>query len=106
MINLFVDDVREPNNLISTTGGYVRVDWIIARTSKAAIEILDSCVEIDRISLDHDLGGVDTIEPILTKLQEMAFKGITCPKRIIAHSSNPVGVQKIQAVAEFVERYR
>jgi hypothetical protein len=100
MINLFVDDIREPTDIYIDQG-----QWIIARTSKAAIEILESCVEIFTISLDHDLGGNDTIEPVLTKLQEMAFNGITCPV-VQAHSSNPVGVQKIRAVAEFVERYR
>ena len=105
MINLFVDDVREPriheNKVWANDNG-----WIIARTSQAAVEILDSCVEIDIISLDHDLGGDDTIEPVLTKLQQMAFIGIKCPRIINAHSSNPVGVQKIHDVAEFVERYR
>lgn len=102
MINLFVDDIREPTDIYeSITGG-----WVIARTSHAAVEILESCVEISFLSLDHDLGENDTIEPVLTKLQEMAFRGIDCPQTIRAHSDNPVGIQKIRDVAEFVERYR
>lgn len=97
MINLFVDDVREPP---------AKPTWVIVRSSESALLIIESCIEINLLSLDHDLGGDDTIEPVLTELQRRAVNGLSLPQYIRAHSSNPVGVQKIQAVAEFVERYR
>lgn len=103
MINLFVDDVREPTDIYHLAGK----DWIIARTSSAALEILYSCVEIKNLSLDHDLGGEDTIEPILTYLQKMAFEGhINLPRYIRGHSANPVGMQKINQVIEWINERR
>lgn len=101
MINVFVDDVREPPN--------DGEDWIIARSSKAAMQILECASmygDIDTISLDHDLGGDDTIEPILTWLQQAAYHRDHLPRVIRGHSANPVGMQKINQVIEWINERR
>lgn len=63
------------------------------RTSAEAIAWLSaSDVEIDELWLDHDLGGDDTIRPVVHFLAERAFTGSPLPiKRIVVHTANPAG---------------
>ncbi|MET8701984.1 cyclic-phosphate processing receiver domain-containing protein [Kitasatospora sp. NPDC004723] len=70
----------------------------IARTSHEGIRLLEehrNCV-IDELWLDHDLGGDDTIMPVVTLLEEAAFNGQ--PFRIgavLVHSANPIGAETV-----------
>ncbi|MFE0103552.1 cyclic-phosphate processing receiver domain-containing protein [Streptomyces sp. NPDC059009] len=70
----------------------------IARTSREGIELLHEHrdVFIDELWLDHDLGGDDTIMPVVTLLEEAAFSGH--PFRIgtvYVHSANPIGAANV-----------
>lgn len=78
-IMLYVDDVRDaPPN------------WVTARDSKSAIAVLRSGL-VDALSLDFDLGGAGTIEPVLDWMETAAKNGWRPPRMMIAHSQNPVG---------------
>ncbi|MFD9204116.1 cyclic-phosphate processing receiver domain-containing protein, partial [Streptomyces anthocyanicus] len=51
---------------------------------------------IDELWLDHDLGGDDSILPVVTLLEEAAFNGR--PFRIgmvYVHSANPTGAETV-----------
>jgi hypothetical protein len=70
----------------------------VARTSTAGIEALERHREqrLDELWLDHDLGGDDTIWPVVEVLEQAAFEG--CPFDIgvvYIHSANPPGAEKI-----------
>ncbi|MEV6979489.1 cyclic-phosphate processing receiver domain-containing protein [Kitasatospora sp. NPDC093806] len=70
----------------------------IARTSREGVQLLEAHRGsfIDELWLDHDLGGDDTIMPVVTLLEEAAFNGQ--PFRIGAvfvHSANPIGAETI-----------
>ena len=85
MWKLYVDDVRNPPD---TT-------WIIARTSSEAIVICKNQKTMPGImSLDHDLGGEDTIMTFLKELFEYWCEHFnskeTIPKYVV-HSANPIG---------------
>lgn len=70
----------------------------IARTSREGVQLLEEHRDsyIDELWLDHDLGGDDTIMPVVTLLEEAAFHGR--PFRIGAvfvHSANPIGAETV-----------
>ncbi|MFD5517060.1 cyclic-phosphate processing receiver domain-containing protein [Streptomyces sp. NPDC127066] len=70
----------------------------IARTSREGVQLLEEHRDrfIDELWLDHDLGGDDTVMPVVTLLEEAAFDGR--PFRIGAvfvHSANPVGAETV-----------
>ena len=67
------------------------------RTSTEAIAWLDDFDgEIDELWLDHDLGGEDTIRPVVSFITERAFLGSPLPiKRIVVHTANPPGANWI-----------
>lgn len=70
----------------------------IARTSREGVRLLREHRDrfIDELWLDHDLGGDDTIMPVITVLEEAAFSGR--PFRIgmvFVHSANPIGAETI-----------
>ncbi|MEV3858824.1 cyclic-phosphate processing receiver domain-containing protein [Streptomyces sp. NPDC050095] len=70
----------------------------IARTSSDGVRLLEEHREtfIDELWLDHDLGGADSILPVVTLLEEAAFHGR--PFRIgtvFVHSANPIGAQTV-----------
>jgi hypothetical protein len=87
MTALFIDDVRDPPK-----GG----DWIVARTSAKAIEIL-STGEVTYISFDYDLGGDDCGMLVVDWLDEKVFSdpSFLLPAWRI-HSANPVGRERIK----------
>jgi hypothetical protein len=73
----------------------------IARTSHEAVLLLGEHrdVEIDELWLDHDLGGDDSIMPVVALLEEAAFGGR--PFRIgmiFVHSANPSGAETVVRV--------
>ncbi|NGO75044.1 hypothetical protein G6045_05010 [Streptomyces sp. YC504] len=70
----------------------------IARTSREGVELLREHRDtyIDELWLDHDLGGEDSIMPVVTLLEEAAFSGR--PFRIgtvFVHSANPIGAETV-----------
>ncbi|MGW1992866.1 cyclic-phosphate processing receiver domain-containing protein [Embleya sp. NPDC001921] len=70
----------------------------IARTSAEGIRLLQEHRDrfVDELWLDHDLGGDDTILPVVTLMEEAAFHGR--PFRIgtvFVHSANPIGAETV-----------
>lgn len=92
-MRIWVDDLRDPPK------GYSA--W--AKDSKHAIGMLRTAqiarVELDAISLDHDLGGEDTTRPVVMFMIEHNI----WPKVVLCHSSNPPGVEWIEGM---IERYK
>ncbi|MCP2341879.1 cyclic-phosphate processing receiver domain-containing protein [Actinomadura rupiterrae] len=73
----------------------------LARTSAEGIRLLTEhrAVFIDELWLDHDLGGDDTIMPVVTLLEEAAFNGHPFHiGTIFVHSANPTGAETILRV--------
>ncbi|MFE3195178.1 cyclic-phosphate processing receiver domain-containing protein [Nocardia sp. NPDC059240] len=73
----------------------------IARNSREGIALLDEYRHrhIDELWLDHDLGGDDTIMPVVTVLEEAAFDGHPFDIGIIyVHSANPIGAETVVRV--------
>ncbi|MER6086337.1 cyclic-phosphate processing receiver domain-containing protein [Streptomyces sp. NPDC001833] len=70
----------------------------IARSSGEGVRLLQEHRDsfIDELWLDHDLGGDDSILPVVTLLEEAAFNGR--PFRIgtvFVHSANPIGAETV-----------
>lgn len=86
---LMVDDMRLPNFPEEVT---------LVTNSKDALEIISSDRQWDYIYLDHDLGGDDTIRPVLDFLvkNKRDFSGSI----VYIISSNPVGVNMIKTALD------
>lgn len=70
----------------------------VARTNGEGIQLLQEHRDrfIDELWLDHDLGGDDSILPVVTLMEEAAFNGR--PFRIgtvFVHSANPIGAETV-----------
>ncbi|GHJ15333.1 hypothetical protein TPA0908_33280 [Micromonospora sp. AKA38] len=73
----------------------------VARTSPAGVELLTRYRDgrLDELWLDHDLGGDDTIWPVVEVLEQAAFDnrpfniGV-----VVVHSANPSGAARIALV--------
>ncbi|MFE6961662.1 cyclic-phosphate processing receiver domain-containing protein [Streptomyces sp. NPDC057696] len=70
----------------------------IARSSGEGIKLLQEHRDgfIDELWLDHDLGGDDSILPVVTLMEEAAFN--ERPFRIgtvFVHSANPIGSETV-----------
>ncbi|MFI0449817.1 cyclic-phosphate processing receiver domain-containing protein [Actinomadura sp. 6N118] len=68
----------------------------IARTSREGVQLLEEHRDrqIDELWLDHDLGGDDSILPVVTLLEEAAFNGQPFQiGMIFVHSANPSGAE-------------
>ncbi|MEU7740025.1 cyclic-phosphate processing receiver domain-containing protein [Nonomuraea sp. NPDC049158] len=73
----------------------------VARTSKEGIRLLQEHRDgfIDELWLDHDLGGDDSIMPVVTLLEEAAFNGQPFHiGAIFVHSANPIGAETVVRV--------
>ena len=73
----------------------------IARTSHEGIQLLEEHRndEIDELWLDHDLGGDDSIMPVVTMLEEAAFDSRPFNiGMIFVHSANPSGAETVVRV--------
>lgn len=74
-----------------------------ALSSEAAIKFLEENFNLtSEIWLDHDLGGDDTVVPVINWLEEKAIQGKAdhlCCIRVL--TSNPVGAQKIAALGRY-----
>ncbi|MEU7180999.1 MULTISPECIES: cyclic-phosphate processing receiver domain-containing protein [Streptomyces] len=70
----------------------------IARTSRGGIQLLEEHRDsfIDELWLDHDLGGDDSILPVVTVLEEAAFSGRPFQiGTVFVHSANPIGAETV-----------
>ncbi|NDU74612.1 hypothetical protein GWI34_18535 [Actinomadura sp. DSM 109109] len=73
----------------------------IARTSREGVQLLEEHRDgfIDELWLDHDLGGDDSIMPVVTVLEEAAFNGHPLQIGVIfVHSANPSGAETVVRV--------
>ncbi|SDT57439.1 cyclic-phosphate processing receiver domain-containing protein [Actinoplanes derwentensis] len=82
----------------------------VARTSAAGIVLLTGHRDrrIEELWLDHDLGGEDTIWPVVEVLERAAFAGHPYDIGVVnVHSANPVGAAKmVQALRHWSYRVR
>jgi hypothetical protein len=82
----------------------------VARTSQAGVDLLEEHrgEHIDELWLDHDLGGEDTIWPVIAVLEEAAFTGSPHDVTMVyVHSANPPGAAKmVQALTRWGYRVR
>jgi hypothetical protein len=70
----------------------------IARTSREGVQLLDEHRDqfIDELWLDHDLGGDDTIMPVVDLMEEAAFNGRPFHiGTVFVHSANPSGAETV-----------
>ncbi|MEU8795381.1 cyclic-phosphate processing receiver domain-containing protein [Streptomyces sp. NPDC048643] len=70
----------------------------IARNSGEGIELLQEHRDsfIDELWLDHDLGGDDSILPVVTLMEEAAFNGRPFQiGTVFVHSANPIGAETV-----------
>ncbi|MGW5422173.1 cyclic-phosphate processing receiver domain-containing protein [Streptomyces sp. NPDC003943] len=70
----------------------------VARTSREGVQLLEEHRNsfIDELWLDHDLGGDDTIMPVVTLMEETAFNGRPFQiGAVFVHSANPIGAETI-----------
>lgn len=95
---LFLDDERMP----------VTDDWVICRTSTAAIECVIKRGMPYEISFDHDLGGPDTSMIFVRWMQDALLDGIiTMPENFMygIHSQNSVGAPNIKGAMDPLIRH-
>jgi len=86
---LVIDDLRTFN-----------FEAVYARTSEEGLYAI-GFPWFNEIWLDHDLGGDDTVMPVVLRLEEMGWEGIPYPaNHIVVHSSNPPGVRNIRRALE------
>lgn len=88
------DDDTHPN---LETENYCMTVYL--RSSKAALNFFKGLRPQDTVqflSLDHDLGDLDTIMPFVDWLEESVYNG-TAPQieEILVHTANPVGAKQI-----------
>ena len=99
-IKLWIDD------LVDSRRPPPGPDWKVARTSAEAIAILRSGL-VAEVSFDHDFGGPDNAMLIFDWLDEKAATDLNFPIPIMSiHSMNPVGVERIRAAIEAINRRR
>jgi hypothetical protein len=70
----------------------------VARTSAAGVEALQrlGTERLDELWLDHDLGGDDTIWPVIELLERAAFEGHPFDIGVVyIHSANPAGAARM-----------
>ncbi|MEU7975388.1 cyclic-phosphate processing receiver domain-containing protein [Micromonospora sp. NPDC049089] len=73
----------------------------VARTSAAGIELLDQYRDrcLDQLWLDHDLGGDDTVWPVVEVLERATFDKCPFDVGVInVHSANSAGAAKVAQV--------
>ena len=82
----------------------------VARSSAAGIDLLNRYrnERLDELWLDHDLGGTDTIWPVVEVLERAAFDGLPFDVGVVViHSANPAGAGKMaQALRHWGYRVR
>lgn len=92
--NLFIDDERFPPN-----DGR---EWVIVRSSRDAIEYVQTHGIPDYISYDHDLGGDDTSMRFIMWMVDGYLDGSleSFPVNYTIHSQNPIGARNIAGLLQ------
>ena len=96
---LVIDDLRvfDFRKLTPQFDDSWRIEY--ARNSEEAIEALESRSKWDMVMWDHDLGGDDTVMPVVTWLEESLFNGYKPQFDLcVIHTSNPAGRRVLDAV--------
>jgi hypothetical protein len=93
-MKIWVDDIRTPPD----------DTWLWCKTSEQAKCVLVLAkytlgINIEVMSLDHDLGGNDTTRPVMLWCCENEF----WPGTVVVHSANPVGREWLEGM---IERYK
>lgn len=105
---LIVDDIRTPETIFltdATLALYEDVEWDLAVNYFEAILKLSEN-EYDVVTLDHDLGEEKTGYDVANWLENEVVEGMYVPPVIRVHSSNPVGVTRINQVIASIKRFR
>lgn len=90
MKRLMIDDMRSFARTMSEDVAY-------ARSSGAGIKAIRDDGPWDEVWFDHDLGGEDTIYPVVLWLLENAFYGQIAPiGECVIITANPVGRQMLE----------
>jgi hypothetical protein len=89
-MQLYLDDVRFPPNN----------QFILARSSAEALDVVKKLGWPTFMSLDHDLGGQDTTMVFLRQLVAALWDGVSAPPQYSVHSANPVGKANIVSFME------
>ncbi len=103
-MKIFLDDDPIRDSWVDDT-------WTIVRTAQEALDILGTKINVDEISLDHDLGGDNSENSgYFVAVQLERWAAYDCwenvPSTITIHSANPVGRRNIQAAIDSIERMR
>lgn len=91
-MHLWIDDFRAPPGR----------EWHWVKNSEDAIAAIRDNI-IWTISFDHDLGGVDTVRPVVVYIEKRARAG-HAPPPFYVHSMNPVGKEWIIAQMDRIHR--
>ena len=91
---LFIDDIRNLDD-VKLLPRRNNENWIVARNSLQAIELIKQKNLPVMFSFDHDLGGNDTCMVFLRQLEAWMLETYpdklpSCPNFMV-HSANPVG---------------
>lgn len=96
-IKVYLDDER-----VTPAG------WVRTFTPAETIALLETGT-VEELSLDHDLGGDDTIGTGYTVVlwieEAVITRGFIAPKVIKVHSSNPCGRVKMEAGIKNIARF-
>ena len=100
LVNIFLDDVRNPKDVYPKDYFSGKRVWTVARSVEEVKEYLKNGVVSD-MSLDHDLGldlptGYDLVK-------WMVETNTWCSGTINIHSANPIGAANMKAL---IDRYR
>lgn len=95
-MKLWIDDLREPPD----------ATWHWSKSSADALLCFKHFAsDIHEVSFDHDLGGDDTVMPVVREIESRAFHGRGDPFEWRVHSANPVGRKNIEAGMQSAERF-
>lgn len=95
---LFIDDERSP----------VGDDWLVARSSIDAIEVVKKMGCPVEIAFDHDLGGVDTSMNFIRWLVDGLLDArlhLPAGFSYSVHSQNPIGAGNIRGLMDGLLRH-
>lgn len=73
---------------------------VICRTSAQAMDFLESWLVTDarpalELWLDHDLGGADTVAPVVNLLESLGYADLADDVTVYVHTANPVAAERI-----------
>lgn len=88
---LIIEDTIERQNILKKL--YKDHAWVLVHTAARAIRLLE-VYQFDLISLDYDLAG----ERKGDEIAEFITKSINVDTKVIVHSMNSIGAQKIKVI--------